>query len=243
MPSSVADAVWASKHVIISGLTAAGKTTHSHLLAGEFGLRYVSASQILLSSHGMSGFQARDFWTDNKAMALWSEGSAGVDQSLLSLEGSSESAVFDCLSLPWLSSRPSLKIWLECLLAARVERAALSHGLPIGSDRGMLANLIDRKDTALCDQLSRDYGISPHADPSIFDLILDVTEATSTSGRQSALPSIRRVHRLIASTYEAWSCRDREAIKRYTDIITNPGFSVRVLKAPTFSEDPGRLHG
>ena len=33
-------------NVCISGLTAAGKTTHSHLLAGEFGMTYVSGSQI-----------------------------------------------------------------------------------------------------------------------------------------------------------------------------------------------------
>ncbi|MGA2896392.1 MAG: hypothetical protein ABSE27_02195, partial [Acidobacteriaceae bacterium] len=46
-------------NICISGLTAAGKTTHSHLLAGEFGLTYVSGSQIQLNFLGLSPIQSR----------------------------------------------------------------------------------------------------------------------------------------------------------------------------------------
>ena len=46
-----------SGNVCISGLTASGKTTHSHLLAGEFGLTYVSGSQIQLNFIGISPIQ------------------------------------------------------------------------------------------------------------------------------------------------------------------------------------------
>lgn len=50
-----------SGSVCISGLTAAGKTTHSHLLAGEFGLIYVSASQIQLNFLGLSPRDCPEF--------------------------------------------------------------------------------------------------------------------------------------------------------------------------------------
>ena len=48
-------------NVCISGLTASGKTTHSHLLSGEFGMTYVSGSQIQLNFLGVSPIQTRDF--------------------------------------------------------------------------------------------------------------------------------------------------------------------------------------
>ncbi len=41
-------------NICISGLTASDKTTHSHLLAGEFGLAYVSGSQIQINFLGVS---------------------------------------------------------------------------------------------------------------------------------------------------------------------------------------------
>lgn len=59
--------------ICISGLTASGKTTHSHLLAGEFGLTYVSGSQIQLNFMGVSPIQSKDFWITDKAKAFWNE--------------------------------------------------------------------------------------------------------------------------------------------------------------------------
>lgn len=42
-------------NVIISGLTAAGKTTHRKILAEKFQLKYVSATETLVKSCGISG--------------------------------------------------------------------------------------------------------------------------------------------------------------------------------------------
>ena len=58
-------------NVCISGLTASGKTTHSHLLAGEFGLTYVSGSQIQLNFMGVSPIQKKDFWITPAAKVFW----------------------------------------------------------------------------------------------------------------------------------------------------------------------------
>ena len=73
-------------NICISGLTASGKTTHAHLLAGEFGLTYVSGSQIQLNFMGVSPIQTKDFWITVEAKKLWDEKQfAQIDSELLRL--------------------------------------------------------------------------------------------------------------------------------------------------------------
>jgi cytidylate kinase len=74
-------------NVCISGLTASGKTTHSHLLAGEFGLTYVSGSQIQLNFMGVSPIQSKDFWISERAKSFWNAHEFNrIDTELLRLE-------------------------------------------------------------------------------------------------------------------------------------------------------------
>src|ERR1019366_6019970 len=85
-----------SGSVCISGLTASGKSTHSHLLAGEFGLTYVSGSQIQLNFMGVSPIQTRDFWITTEAKGLWNEiDFMKIDTELLRLETGAEGFIFD----------------------------------------------------------------------------------------------------------------------------------------------------
>src|ERR1035438_9857319 len=85
-----------SSNVCISGLTASGKTTHSHLLAGELGLTYVSGSQIQLNFMGVSPIQPKDFWITNEAKRFRNAKEfSRIDAELLRLEGQAKGYIFD----------------------------------------------------------------------------------------------------------------------------------------------------
>ena len=104
-------------NICISGLTASGKTTHTHLLAGEFGLTYVSGSQIQLNFLGVSPIQSKDFWITLESKKLWNEEQfEKIDTELMRLETQSTGYIFDTSTMPWRHKKPSLCIWLESSL-------------------------------------------------------------------------------------------------------------------------------
>jgi cytidylate kinase len=184
--------------VCISGLSSAGKTTHSHLACGEFGLTYVSAAQIHLNFLGVSPVQSRDFWISAEAKGLWNERDFGrIDRELLRLEAIAEGNIFDTSTMPWRHKRPALCIWLESSLESRILKAIVSHR---GNDRfshtEYRQKLID-KDAATTDLCKRLYGIDIGTDFSCFDLILDISELITRPTLDASLMSIRAAHSLI----------------------------------------------
>lgn len=187
-----------SGSVCISGLTASGKSTHSHLLAGEFGLTYVSGSQILLNLAGKSPIQPKDFWVTSEARRLKAaDGYVHIDSELLRIESIGEGYVFDTSTQPWRHKRPALCIWLESDLESRVLKSIVSH-----RGRGHLKpeeyyEKIAEKDSdtiGLCRQL---YGIDIGTDLSPFDLILDISRLIREATLDASLQSIRLAHSLI----------------------------------------------
>lgn len=184
-------------NVIISGLTAAGKTTHSHLLAGQFGLRYMSASQVLLSILGMFPVQARDFWLTEEAQASIERAEPSVDNELVNLEAKSDRTVFDTVSLPWLCKQDALSIWLESSFSSRTKKAIVSHhgeGRFTGKE---LESLIFRKDEQMRRRLQERYGWDLYSDRTPFDMIVDISECISEPTFESAIQSIDQVQRVL----------------------------------------------
>lgn len=115
-------------NVCISGLTASGKTTHSHLLAGEFGLTYVSGSQIQLNFMGLSPIQSKDFWISDEAKPLWDDKQfQKIDNELLRLETLTAGYIFDTSTMPWRHKEPALCIWLESNINFRKTKSIISH--------------------------------------------------------------------------------------------------------------------
>ena len=116
-------------NIAISGLTAAGKTTHARLLEIEFGLKYVSGSSILLDRGGVGRQVPPDFWISPSGMHLVSRiVELEVDEALRDAEASSAETVFDCRSLAWLARNPLLTIWLESSRDSRIRKAIVSLG-------------------------------------------------------------------------------------------------------------------
>ncbi|MHB8413797.1 MAG: cytidylate kinase family protein [Acidiferrobacteraceae bacterium] len=184
--------------VCISGLTASGKTTHSHLLSGEFGLTYVSGSQIQLNFLGVSPIQSRDFWIAAEAKGLWNEQSFDrIDNELLRLESIAQGYIFDTSTMPWRHKRPALCIWLESSLESRIVKAIVSHRGQGRFSHAEYRHKIMEKDAATAALYKRLYDINIGTDLSCFDLVLDISNLITKPSFDASLASIHAAHSLI----------------------------------------------
>jgi cytidylate kinase len=185
-------------NVCISGLTAAGKTTHGHLLAGEFGLTYVSGSQIQLNFMGVSPIQTKDFWITEDAKPLWNKDAfSRIDAELLRIESFSDGCIFDTSTMPWRHRRPALSIWLGSSLESRVLKSIISHRGRSRFELDDYPTLIAEKD-ASTQQIYKDlYGIRIGEDFSCFDLILDIGSLIKSATLEASLASIKITHDVI----------------------------------------------
>jgi cytidylate kinase len=147
-------------NICISGLTASGKTTHSHLLAGEFGLTYVSGSQIQLNFLGLSPIQSKDFWISDAAKSLWDESQfRKIDSELLRLETITAGHIFDTSTMPWRHKQPALCIWLESNISSRITKSIISHRGRSHYPLDCYEDKIREKDLATTKQASRNIVI------------------------------------------------------------------------------------
>ncbi len=178
-------------NVCIAGLTAAGKTTHSHLLAGEFGLTYVSASQIELNFLGLSPIQAKDFWITEEAKLLCTTDSfQRIDSELLRIESLSEGCIFDSRAMPWRHQSPALCIWLESSLESRVIKSMVSHRGTGQFDASEYEQLIRTKDSDTARPYDQLFGLDIASDLSPFDLVLDISSLIEEPTLNASLRSI-----------------------------------------------------
>ncbi len=184
--------------ICISGLTAAGKTTHSHLLAGEFGLTYVSGSQIQLNFMGVSPIQPKDFWITDEAKSFWNkEQFERIDAELVRLESDAEGYIFDTSTMPWRHRRPALCIWLESTLESRVLKSVVSHrGRSRFSFDAYKKKIID-KDKSTISLYKELYGIEIGKDCEPFQLIIDISTLISEPTLQASMKSISIAHSII----------------------------------------------
>jgi len=185
-------------NICISGLTASGKTTHSHLLAGEFGLTYVSGSQIQLNFLGVSPIQTKDFWITADAKKLWdADQFRRIDAELLKIEDRSFGCIFDTSTMPWRHRQPALCIWLESDLKSRVLKSIVSHRGRNQFNIGDYPSKIAEKDHATISLYQSLYGIDIGTDLLRFDLILDIGGLISEPTLDASLASIQIAHKFV----------------------------------------------
>lgn len=193
-----------SGNICISGLTAAGKSTHSHLLTGEFGLTYVSGSQIQLNFMGVSPIQTKDFWITPEAKTFWdAEQFKRIDAELLRLESVAEGYVFDTSTMPWRHKKQALCIWLESSLESRVIKSIVSHRGRGRISHNEYTDKIAEKDRATIELYKSLYGIEIGTDLSCFDLIIDIGSLITEPTLDASLHSISVAHEIIRSA-AAW---------------------------------------
>jgi cytidylate kinase len=205
-------------NVCISGLTAAGKTTHAHLLAGEFGLIHISGSQIHLNLMGLSPVQPRDFWISSAARDRWNRDEFQlIDADLLRLEAAGDGYVFDTSTMPWRHKRPALCVWLESSIESRVIKSIVSHRGTTKCAPEEYFDKIATKDKATI-ELYRDlYGIEIGKDFACFDVILDIGSLMTMPTLQASLRSIAAVHAVLRAAvgwYLTGNVEFREEMER-----------------------------
>jgi cytidylate kinase len=204
-----------ARSVIISGLTSAGKTTHSKLLAQEYGLQYVSASTILLKLAGLPLEQPLDFWITSQGLQLsknisWKE----IDDECRRAEAAGDKTVFDTWSMPWIHSRSCMVIWIDSSLESRVMKAHISHEGQSKLTQADLEQNLKAKDAFAREQIINNYGIDLLQDRTPFNLIVDISNFIAAPTRTSSIISIKNAHEIISSAvgwylYEDQKCREK----------------------------------
>ncbi|MGO8700249.1 MAG: hypothetical protein ACLQVY_21370 [Limisphaerales bacterium] len=210
-----------SGNICISGLTASGKTTHSHLLAGEFGLTYVSGSQIQLNFMGVSPIQSKDFWISEAAKAMWSKQEfARIDAELLRLEALAEGYIFDTSTMPWRHRRPALCIWLESSLESRIIKSIISHRGQSHFPTREYAGRISEKDDLTKALYKELYDITIGLDLERFDLVIDLSRLISEPTLCQSISSISTAHTIIRSAVGWYLTGDTVFARMFLDAKT-----------------------
>ena len=176
--------------ILISGYTAAGKTTHSHLLAEHFGCGYLGASEFrrqLLCSRRESGIaewdpgidllRRRSLEADRRLDALMSE----------RMRASPVPLVVDAWLQPWLCrDRCAVRVWIASSAESRIAKAKVTFmraGLPVPGDIDRQVGRKDRFSRRIFGEL---YGIDFAPDPSVFDVIVDNTRYIAESSIEAS---------------------------------------------------------
>jgi cytidylate kinase len=181
-------------NIIISGLTAAGKTTHALLLARRLGYDYVSASQLMLRRLGIEPDESNTLWATRMAEVETRRDDSAVDQELNKYLATDlrqrDHVVFDSWSGAWLYQGPHcLRVWIESDRRSRAMKARVSqypHGpiLPLATCQA----LVDEKDDTTAARLRPLLGSDVRYNRAPFDLVLDnstlINEPTIESARR-----------------------------------------------------------
>jgi cytidylate kinase len=188
--------------IIVSGLTAAGKTTHGELLAKHYGLRFVRMvdvmGDVLRRRHPESAAAGliSDVWTRRRddLREQDEETDREADRRMLA-EAESGSGVYDAWALPWLyGRRNAIRLWIESDAPSRARKcvvSALMRGREPPIDPAA-AN--EEKDEWTRRRFQALYGfeLAPSAD--VFDVIANNSHLIPDATIESAQRGIAAFH-------------------------------------------------
>lgn len=181
--------------LVISGLTAAGKTTLARKLADQFTLDYVSASTILRQTLG----DTSGHWTpalDLRRNDLSLE--RKVDHLVQEAFRQSEHAVFDCWGLPWIAgdvTGPAVFIWIGSDPESRFRKCFVSYlerGTPKTYDE--CRDIVIAKDAKSHEIFMANWGFDIYTDRSPFNIVLDASSLIPRADLETAQHGARAIY-------------------------------------------------
>ncbi|MGS2641182.1 cytidylate kinase family protein [Streptosporangium sp. LJ11] len=196
-------------NIVVSGLTAAGKTTHALLLARRLSFDYVSASRLMLAQLEIEHDPDNSLWVTRMQEIEDRRDRQPVDSDvnklLVSAFRTRTNTVFDSWSLPWLTGSVScLRVWIESSQESRAMKARVSQE-PYGPFLSLddCRRLIDDKDASTARRFQPLLEVDIRSDRSVFDLIVDNSDLIAEPTIESARQGISTFHRsLMASVLE-----------------------------------------
>lgn len=228
---------------VISGLTAAGKTTHSRLLAqqlGGLGYTYLSASSLLLDKFNIvrdAPKRLPDYWISDEALALNQRRledptfDQEVDRSLVDAleQGGRHLFVADVLGTPWLAKKRHKCVWLESSLKSRTMKAIVSYRGVLRYSVAEIERRIHAKDVFDHEYFARQYGIDLFGDRGPFDYVFDISEFIAAPTDEASRQSVSRADEMLSFVVD-WEFQRRDEVGLSPELRERIRLSVR--KAP-----------
>jgi cytidylate kinase len=202
-------------NIVISGLTAAGKTTHARLLAKHLGFDYVSASQLLAKAAGVKVHSGEHWWLASGATVAAAREEGGLDEDLdrkmVSLARGVDCTVFDAWALPWTSNAPLMRIWLQSDFPSRFRKCFVSH-MNERVSYSDCVEIVEGKDDESQAMFKRLYGFDLFSDHEVFDVIIDLSELIPQPTLECSRESISRADSYLKAAVAVFSGQSSDGL-------------------------------
>jgi cytidylate kinase len=191
-------------NIVISGLTAAGKTTHALLLAEALGYKCVSATEILADLCHIPYDKSGQFWIEHgAAIECVREGDEidhELDRRMIELAETKDQQVFDAWALPWISKAQMIRIWLESDSQSRKWKCFVSQGPNPRLTLDECEKLIWEKDSRARNRFRRLHSFDLFYNRAIFDVVLDNSRFIEAPTYSSARKGIQQFHPILMAS-------------------------------------------
>lgn len=187
--------------VLISGLTAAGKTTHSLLLADALGYECLHFTQLLLEQLDICSEDENQVWFERmrEIEALRGDGriEGAIDRQLADAVSRNDRLVVDSILAPWLAADAPICVWIGSDRLSRAWKCQFSASMVAGVDTPAAAALIDEKDALTRKRFRSARGVDIYTDRKPFDFVLDNSHLISAPTEAAVQSGIAVFHKIL----------------------------------------------